>query len=107
MAEQIVLTKAQVIPEKVTTSYSVVTILLDKRLKRVMIHLQSENFELIEFEYLEDEAVTFIEFLNKSVSDKISLERRILERILSDNKLEGTVVDKSDTVDINVGIAHV
>ena len=96
MAETLVLTTAEVTPQITTTDYRVIYLLLDWEQKLIVIHLRGTNGERKEFRYEGTVALNLMVALNKSDLSIKSLQRRILEKLIADGKLSGSVTGTPD-----------
>ena len=96
MAETLVLTTAEVTPQITTTDYRVIYLLLDWDSKLIVIHLRGTNGERKEFRYEGTVALNLMVALNKSDLSVKSLQRRILEKLIADGKLSGSVTGTPD-----------
>ncbi len=96
MAEQITLTTPQVKPQIATTFYRVVQVVLDWRRSFVGIVLEGENGETLSFGYEGDTAQAMMTQLNKANLSTKSLQRRIIERLIVEDKLVGTPTGTPD-----------
>ena len=91
MAETIVLTAPEVVPAITTTDYRVIRLLLEFEHAEISIHLRGTNGERKEFRYEGTEATNLMVALNKANLTVKSLQRRILEKLIADGKLQGAV----------------
>lgn len=96
MAEQLTLAANEMVPQKVTTYYRVVRLLLDKAAQVIAVVVKGENGEVKSFEYTGTVAQNFLTALNKANLSTKSLEARILERLSQDGLLVGTVTGSPD-----------
>jgi hypothetical protein len=96
VAETVQLTTPEVIPEIVTTDYRVIYLLLDWERATIVIHLRGTNGERKEARYDGAEATALMVALNKANLTIKSLQRRILERLIADGKIDGTVSGSPD-----------
>lgn len=97
MAETLTLTTAEVIPQITTTDYRVVRLLKDAEQELIVIHVRGTNGERKEFRYEKnDGALALIVAINKANLSLKSEQRRILERLIADGKLAGTVTGTPD-----------
>lgn len=104
MAETFVLTTAEVVPQIVNNSYRVIVLLLDWEKAFIDIQLRGDNGELRRVSYggpgatSQDriQAQSMMIALNKANLSVKSLQRRILEQLVTDGKLSGTVTGTPD-----------
>lgn len=96
MAEIVQLTTPEITPQITTTDYRVFYLLLDWERASIVIHLRGTNGERKEARYDGAEATTLMVGLNKANLTIKSLHRRILERLIADGKLSGTVSGSPD-----------
>ena len=96
MPEQLTLTDPEVTPPKVTTDYRVVFVQKDVEAKRFIVRVRGTNGEVKEFREDDDAAITVIKALNKSNNSVKSEQKRILEKLVADGKLNGTVEGTPD-----------
>lgn len=106
MAETIILATAEVTPSISTTDYRVVFLSLDWDRSTIVIRLRGTNGESRSFTYGGDrlsatdeqraEALALMVALNKANLSTKSLQRRILERLIADGKLRGSVSGTPD-----------
>lgn len=106
MAESLVLTTAEVIPAITTTDYRVVFLSFDWERATILIRLRGTNGEAKSFSYGGDrltatdaeraDALALMVALNKANLSTRSLQRRVLERLVTDGKLTGTVSGTPD-----------
>lgn len=96
MSEALTLTTAEVIPEVRTTDYHVVRLWLGWEEQLILIGLRGTNGERKEFRYEGQTATGLMTALNKANLSVKSLQRRILEKLSADGKLEGTVTGTPD-----------
>lgn len=96
MAETLVLTVPEVVPQITTTDYHVILLRLDIEAKQVSVHVRGSNGERKEFRYENQAAVDLITALNKANLTTKSLQRRILEKLAVDGLLVGTVSGTPD-----------
>lgn len=92
MAERLDLT-APVQPPPVT-SYRVVYLVIDRRNARILVELEGSNGEQLAHQW--DTADTLIRALNTANLTIKSLERRILERLVTDGRFTGNVAGVPD-----------
>lgn len=106
MAEALVLTTPEVRPAVSTTDYRVVYLGLDWEGKQIVIRLRGTNGESRSFTYggrlaatpeARADALAMMVALNTANLSTRSLQRRILERLVADGKLTGTVSGTPDT----------
>lgn len=79
MSEQITLTVPAVIPEKITTSYKIIRLLLEIEDKHFILAVRSSQGEVIEVSRQGTVAIDLMRVLNKSNNTVKSMERRALE----------------------------
>ncbi len=92
MAEQLTLTT----PQSVTT-YAVQSLILDWPLARIKVAVKDSRGENFHATYIGAEATNLMIALNKANLSILSLQRRILERLVADGKLPaGTVTGSPD-----------
>lgn len=96
MAEQLTLTTPEVVPSKTTTYYRVVRVLFDWREARIAVVVEGERGELKTFDYEAAEALTLMRALNTANLSTLSLQKRILNRLVADGKMSGTVTGTPD-----------
>lgn len=93
--ETITLAAPEVQPQVVTTDYRVSRLTLDVDNSLIIVLLKGTNGEHPEFRYTGAEATALIVALNKAnlnpATGGKSLQRRILEKLITDGKLSGTV----------------
>ena len=94
MAELITLT-TPVVPPTLTT-YSVRMIALDRDAATISIRLRGTNGETKTCSYNGPAASALIVSLNKANLSVTSLERRVLDRLIADGELAGTVSGSPD-----------
>lgn len=94
MPEQLDLTDPVVFPS--TTRYEVIYVCLDKRRAHIAIRVEDEAGRARDFVYSGAEATTLMRQLNKADLSVKSLERRILERLVADGLLAGTISGAPD-----------
>lgn len=95
MAEQIDLT-TPIVVSKTTDFFRVVKLGLDWRAAVIAIVLEGENGELQSYRYEGSEATTLMIALNKANLSATSLQRRILNRLIADGRISGTVSGSPD-----------
>lgn len=96
MSEQITLTTPETKPQINTTFYRVVSLHLDWRLSEIGILLEGENGERRSFGYEGSEALMLMTALNKANLSTLSLQKRIMNRLIADGKLTGSVTGAPD-----------
>lgn len=94
--ETIALATAEVTPQKVTTDYRVIYLLLDWEQARIAVHVRGTNGERKEFLYEGVTATTMMTNLNKADLSVKSLHRRIMERLIADGHIQGAVIGVPD-----------
>ena len=101
--EELVLTDPEVIPEKVTNKYHVISLVLDTVSEAVLgepglisITLRDNNGGYSYHSYLGDEATAMIKTLNTANLTTKSMHKRVLEKLSADGKLPGTVQGTPD-----------
>ena len=87
--EQIDLTAPITTPA--TTNYRVVRLFLDWPNGLINIDLADENGKITAFQYTNAAATSLMIFLNTANLSIKSLHRRILEKLVADGKLAGTI----------------
>ena len=96
MAEEVVLTNAEVQPQKTTTGYKVVRLNMDVEKRVLLTALRGTNGELKEFTYTDQEALDLINAVSKANLTVKSLPRRIMEKLIADGHLTGAVSGTPD-----------
>ena len=106
MAEDLILTTPEVIPQITTTSYRVVGLNLQWERTTIVIHVRGTNGELKQFQYGGNEpstppaektkALNLMIALNKANLTIKSLQRRVLEQLATDGLLVGAVSGSPD-----------
>lgn len=99
MAELFSLTAAEVTPAITTANYQIVLLVLNWEQSLIVIHLRGEHGELKEFRYGgstgtdadRTKARNLIVALNKANLSTTSLQKRILNQLVTDGLLSGTV----------------
>lgn len=94
--EKITLSQPEVIPAITTTDYRVIYILMDLEQAMIVIHLRGTNGERREFRYEGEIATTLMQQLNKLNLSTKSLHKRLLERLVADGHLAGTIEGNPD-----------
>ncbi len=94
--EQLSLTQSQVVPAVTTTFYRVMQLTLNWELRFISIVLRGENGERLGFSYEGDVAETLMIALNKMDLSVQSMHKRILNRLIADGKIGGTVTGSPD-----------
>lgn len=94
MAELITLT-APVVPPSVT-DYRVTGLILNFGGQKLSVELTGTNGERLTHNYVGSTAVTLMVSLNKANLATKSLQRRILERLVADGVLAGTISGSPD-----------
>jgi hypothetical protein len=102
--EELVLTTPEVVPEKVTATYKVVTLTLNWEslvvpetvAGLVAIGLRNEHSEAFNYVYTGQAAKDYIKFINTANFTTKSLHKRILEKLSTDGVLPGTVTGVPD-----------
>lgn len=100
--EELVLTDPEVIPEKVTNKFHVVSFLMDMEAMMslepglINIVLKDNNGERSTYNYTGNAATTMIKQLNTANLSTKSMHKRILEKLSADGLLPGTVVGAPD-----------
>lgn len=74
-----------------TTNYRVVRLFLDWPNGLINIDLVDENGKIAPFQYTGAEATSLMLFLNTANLSIKSLHRRVLEKLVADGKLDGTI----------------
>ncbi len=93
-AETLDLTAPVVKPSN--TGYTVDELRLNWGKERILVVLRGSNGEQVHFSYHGAEATTLMQGLNKANLSANSLHKRILDRLVSDGKLVGTVSGTPD-----------
>ena len=96
MAESLTLTNPEVVPEVSNTFYRVGYLLLDWDQARIVVHLRGQNLERKEFRYEGSEATTLMTILNTANLSTTSLHKRVLNKLIADGKIAGTVTGTPD-----------
>jgi hypothetical protein len=106
MAEDLVLATPEVIPQITTATYRLVGLFLDWERTTIVIRLRGANGEVKSFTYggsdpstpntEKQKALTMMTALNKSDLSVKSLQRRVLERLVLDGLLAGSVSGTPD-----------
>jgi len=91
MSETLTLTAPEITPAITTSDYKVALLHLDVEGAQIGIHLRGTNGERKEFRYDGAEATALLHALNTANLSIKSLQRRILEKLIADGKLLGTV----------------
>jgi hypothetical protein len=99
VAELFALTTAEVKPAITTANYQIILLTLNWEQSLIVIHLRGENGELKEFRYGgptgtdadRTKARGLIVALNKANLSTTSLQKRILNQLVTDGLLSGTV----------------
>lgn len=94
--ESVTLTAPEVTPAITTTDYKVASLRLDVEGAIVVIILRGTNGERKEFRYENSEATALMVALNKANLSIKSLQRRVLEKLVADGKLAGTIAGSPD-----------
>ncbi len=94
--EQLALTANETVPEIVNTSYRVVFISMDWENALIIVRLRGDNKERKEFTYGGVEATNLMISLNKANLSTLSLQKRILNKLIADGKISGTVTGTPD-----------
>ncbi len=96
MAEQLDLTNPEVKPQVVTSFYQVVYLQLNWLGETVLIRLRGQNDEIKQFTYEGAEAVQMMKTLNTANLTTNSLQKRVLNKLVADGKISGTVSGSPD-----------
>lgn len=96
MAEQIDLTTPDFADPRTTTHYRVAVLQLSMAQQRLVIVLEGENNVTKTFHYRDQEAVDMMIFLNKANLSVKSLHRRVLEKLIADGHIEGSISGTPD-----------
>lgn len=96
MAETVQLTTPEVTPEVRTTDYRVIYLALDWANALIVIHLRGTNGERKEHRYIGSTATALMTQLNKLDLTVKSLHRRILERLIADGAIAGSISGSPD-----------
>lgn len=94
--ETITLTSPEVQPQIVTADYRVRRLVLDVEAPAIIIQVRGTNGEAKEFSYQGATAQALLQALNTANLTTKSLQRRILEKLIADGKLVGTVTGTPD-----------
>jgi len=104
--EDFVLAVAEVVPEVTTDTYRLIGLVLDWERAFIGIRLRGENGEIKSFTYGGDApgvtpedkstALALMVALNKANLTIKSLHRRVLERLIADGKLSGSISGSPD-----------
>lgn len=94
--ETLQLTTSEITPQVVTSDYRVIYLALDWENKLIVIRLRGTNGEHKSVMYEEAIATTLMTALNKADLSVKSLHKRILERIIADGFLAGTITGVPD-----------
>ena len=105
--EELVLTDPVVEPEKVTSKFRVIALMLNNDTVtssqlpgiepgQVVITLRDNFDKQYTHQYLGQQAMDYIKFINTANFSTKSLHKRILERLSTEGKLPGTVVGAPD-----------
>jgi len=95
--EQLDLTNAETTPAINTTFYRVVFLLFNWRAPaEIMIHLEGTNGEIKQFRYEGAAATALMITLNKANLSTISLQKRVLQKLVADGLIAGTVSGAPD-----------
>jgi hypothetical protein len=102
--EQLNLTTAETIPQAITSSYKVITIGLYWEQQYIVICLRGDNGKIKQFTYggldanatEKTKAANLMIALNKANLSTISLQKRILNQLISDGLISGTVTGVVD-----------
>jgi hypothetical protein len=89
--EAVTLTTPEITPQITTTDYRVIGLLLEWERASIVMHLRGTNGERKECRYDGAEATTLMRALNVANLSIKSLHRRILERLIADGKIAGSV----------------
>lgn len=94
--ESITLLTPEVTAPKTTTDYKVMLLLLDFEGGQIVAQLRGTNGEKREFRYEGSDALALLTALNKANLTTQSLQKRILLRLIADNKISGNVTGTPD-----------
>ncbi len=94
--ESVTLTTPEVTPAITTTDYRVSLLVLDVEGAHIVIHLRGTNGERHEYRYDDPDATPLLVALNKANLSVKSLQRRVLERLIADGKLAGSIAGSPD-----------
>jgi hypothetical protein len=95
--EAVTLTTPEVTPATATTDYRVTYLLLEwERGGLIVIHLRGTHGERKEVRYTGPEAVAMMRTLNTANLTTKSLHKRILEKLVADGKIAGTITGTPD-----------
>jgi len=89
MAEQLDLTSPVVIPN--VANYRVRSLFFDWDGANIIIGLVDNNGATLSFQYTNSQATNMMTVLNKANLSSNSLHKRVLNQLVSDGKLAGTV----------------
>ena len=78
------------------TSYKVIKLILDIEGQGIIITLKSNTNERLEVAYNGPEALTLIVAMNKMNFTTTSMQKKILQKLIADGKLPGTVSGTPD-----------
>ena len=97
MSEQIDLTIPEVaVPEVSVAEYHISSLSFNWEVKKIIIDLVSDNGIRKTFGYSDTEAETLMIALNKVDLSTKSLQTRILERLVADGRLDGSISGSPD-----------
>lgn len=104
MSELLALTTAEVTPAVTTANYHVILLSLHWERAEIVIHLRGDNGELKEFRYggstgtpvERTKATNLMIALNKSNLSTVSLQKRVLNQLVTDGLLAGAVTGTPD-----------
>lgn len=94
--ETLTLTTPEQTPAITTTDYRVIYLSMDWERALIVIHLRGTNGERKQADYSGSTATTLMTQLNKLDLSVKSLHKRILERLVADGKLSGSVTGAPD-----------
>jgi hypothetical protein len=92
--EKITLAAPEVTPAITTTDYQLASLLLDLEASRIVVTLKGTNGERRQVIY-EDAAAT-LKALNTANLTVKSLHRRVMEKLIADGKVAGTIAGTPD-----------
>jgi hypothetical protein len=94
--EELVLTDPVVEPEKVKNKYKVVSLTMNHESQLFGIQLKDNLGGMFAHQYVGQEAVDYIKFINTANFTTKSLHKRVLEKLAADGVLPGTVTGAPD-----------
>lgn len=94
MAEQLVLTQPETKPS--VTEYQIHILSLDRTLGRVTITVKSNTGSIKTFMYSDNQGANMIKAINKGNFTVNSLHKQMLEKLVADGHLSGTVTGQPE-----------